>query len=57
MLLLLQLEMAGEHICMHFLSSGHERLADVRVIIIGKTSTDHPTQREAFGAYKLDTFV
>ena len=40
-----------------FFSPGHNGMNDIRVIIIDKTNKGNPTQREAFWAYKLDTFV
>ena len=49
--------MAGEHLYAHFFGEEHEGLADLRVIIIDKTNMNDPTQREAFWAYNLDTFV
>ena len=41
----------------HFFDPGHNGLSDIRVNIIDKTNKENPTQREAFWAYKLDTFV
>ena len=32
-------------------------MSDIRVIIIDKTNKENPTQRGAFWAHKLDTFV
>ena len=49
--------MAAEHLYAHFFSPGHNSMSDIRVIIIDKTNRENPTQREAFWAYKLDTFV
>ena len=47
----------GEHLYSHFFSKGHEGVNDMTVLIIDKTDVREPTRREAFWAYKLNSFV
>ena len=49
--------MAAEHLYAHVFNPVHKALCDVRVFIINITNVDKSTQKEAFKAYKLDTFV
>ena len=49
--------MAAEHLYAHFFSPRHKGLCEVWFTIIAKTNVDRPTQRDAFGIYKLDTFA
>ena len=41
----------------HFFSNGPEGVNDMTVLIIDKTDVKEPTRREAFWAYKLNSFV
>lgn len=45
------------HIHISLFEEGHAGLTDVRVKTIHKTNLNHPTGREGFWTYKLDTFI
>ena len=48
---------AGEHLYLHFLLDGHNGVEDMSLKIIDKTDISDPVKREAFWAYKLNSFV
>ena len=47
----------GEHLYSHFLAECHMGWNDVRMHIIVRTDVTKPTEREGFGAFKLDSFI
>ena len=48
---------AGEHLYSHFILDGHNGVEDMLVKIIDKTDIRNIVKRQAFWAYKLNTFV
>ena len=52
-----QKDVTGEYLYSHFFSEGHKELEDVNVMVIDKTDLNDPTNREDFGANKLNTFI
>ena len=48
---------AEVHLYSHFFLDGHNGVEDMLIKIIDKTDISDPEKREAFWAYKLNSFV